>query len=177
MIEEKFPGIYYVTGNTLFPTQIVVTCRLGKEAHSSLRILSKDVQIEDVRRFLRETENLVMPGERNNVDAVLQVSVPANRAVYEKVKEEWRMCEALRELMKDEFEEELEKKLEQGLAEGREKAMAEGRVEGRAEGRAEGTISAISNLMKSMKLTAEQAMEALDIPKNERDLYSAKLMK
>jgi hypothetical protein len=31
--------------------------------------------------------------------------------------------------------------------------------------------------MKSMKLTAEQAMEALDIPKNERDLYSAKLMK
>jgi hypothetical protein len=41
----------------------------------------------------------------------------------------------------------------------------------------EGILSSISNLMKSMKLTAEQAMDALGIPKNERASYNAKLIK
>ena len=38
-IEQKYPGIYYITGNTLFPIQIVVINNLKKE-HISLRILS-----------------------------------------------------------------------------------------------------------------------------------------
>lgn len=44
--------------------------------------------------------------ERNNIDAVLQVSVRANELIYEEVRREQHMCEALRELMKEEFEEE-----------------------------------------------------------------------
>ena len=40
------------------------------------------------------------------------------------------MCEALRELMKDEIEEELKKNRDQAIKEG----LAEGRAEGRAEG-------------------------------------------
>lgn len=54
------------------------------------------------------------------------------------------MCEALRELMKDEIEKDVNaaKKIaikegrEQGIAEGREQGIAEGRTEGRAEGEA-----------------------------------------
>jgi hypothetical protein len=169
VVEEKFAGIYYVTGCTLFDTQIVVTGQLGVEEHSSLRILSKDVKEEDIRRFLTESETLLTPGDRNNIDAVLQVSVPANHAVYEKVKEDLYMCEALRELMKDEIEAEVRK----GKAEG----IAEGIAQGKAEAKAEGSLLAISNLMKSMKLTAEQAMEALGIPADEKASYMAKLAK
>ena len=44
-------------------------------------------------------------------DAVLQVSVSANRELYEQIREETGMCQALRELMKDEFED-AEKKAE-----------------------------------------------------------------
>jgi predicted transposase YdaD len=47
--------------------------------------------------------------------------------------------------------------------------------EERLEGIKEGTLLAISNLMKSMKLNAEQAMEALGIPANERAMYLSKL--
>jgi hypothetical protein len=154
-VEERFPGIYYVTGCMLFDTQIVVTGKLREEEHSSLRILSKDVKEADVRRFLSESEELVTPGDRNNIDAVLQVSVLANRDVYKKVKEDQIMCEALRELMKEEIDAEVEKGMEKG--------------------KAEGTLLAISNLMKSMKLNAEQAMEALGIPANEWASYRAKL--
>jgi hypothetical protein len=152
-IEERFPGIYYVTGGTLFATQIVVTSRLNKETHSSLRVLSKDAQAEDIRLFLEEAEKLKQPGDRNNISAVLRVSVDANQSVYDRVKEDETMGDALRELMKDELE------------------------EAHANGMEEGILSSISNLMKSMKLTAEQAMDALGIPKNERASYNAKLIK
>jgi hypothetical protein len=131
-IEEKFPGIYYVKGLVFFDTQIVVTGQLSKNFHSSLRVLSKNVQEEDVKRFLLETENLVEPGDIHNVDAVLQVSVSANQAIYEKVKEDVLMCEAMQRLMKDEINEK--------VAKGR----LAGRLAGREEGRREGIINAIA---------------------------------
>ena len=60
---------------------------------------------------------------------------------------------------------------EDGLAEGR----AAGLAEGRAEGRAEGQLVSIRNLMKSLKLTARQAMDALGIPTAEQERYAEKL--
>jgi hypothetical protein len=115
VIEEKFPGIYYISGNTMFATQIIVTGELDREEHASLRVLSAQADSEDIRRFLKASEKLDNPGDRHNVDAVLQVSVAANSAVYEKVKEEITMCEALRELMKDEIEQSMEQGVAQGI--------------------------------------------------------------
>jgi len=51
----------------------------------------------------------------------------------------------------------------------------EEREAGREEGREEGTILNIKNLMKNMKLTAEQAMEALGIDKSEFSKYMTML--
>ena len=62
-----------------------------------------------------------------------------------------KMCEALRELMQDEIEEEI------------------------ARGKDDTIIGNIKQLMKNMKLTAEQAMKALGIPKKEWAKYSAML--
>lgn len=53
--------------------------------------------------------------------------------------------------------------------------LAEGRAEGLAEGRAEGEeserLSAIRKLMKSLKMTARQAMTVLEIPPSEQEKY------
>lgn len=43
------------------------------------------------------------------------------------------------------------------------------------EGREESLASSIRNLMKNLKLTAEQAMESLGIPENEYNKYMAML--
>ena len=53
--------------------------------------------------------------------------------------------------------------------------IAEGRQEGRAEGYEKRAICDIKNLMKNMKLTAEQAMEALGIDKSEFSKYMTML--
>ena len=101
----------------------------------------------------------IEPGDKENADAVLQISVGANQYVYDILKEEDKMCEALRELMKDEIEAEVKNAVESGLA------------EGRAEGRAEERIKSIRSLMKNLKLSAEQAMDSIDIPKSEHAKY------
>ena len=65
------------------------------------------------------------------------------------------MCDALRELMKEEIEEE--------------------RKKGRESGRENAILTSIQNLMDSMKWTAEQAMDALKLPMDDRAKYAAKL--
>ena len=56
-----------------------------------------------------------------------------------------------------------------------EDLLAEGRAEGRVEGRNEGLIIAIRSLMKTMKLSASQAMDALQIPGKDRAAYARML--
>lgn len=152
-IEERYPGIYYISGKqALFDTQIVVTKQLEKETHRTLRVLSKHVQEEDVRAFVEKAGKMTEPGDRNNIDAVLQVSVSANREIYEAIRRcDKIMCDALRELMKEDFE------------------------ETKQETKQETLLETIKNLMDTMKWTAEQAMTAMKIPDADRGKYIAKL--
>lgn len=76
-IEERYPGIYYVTEHLPFPAQIIVTQELEPGEHRSLRILSNHAKKEDVEEFLRKAEGMNTPRDRQNVEAVLQVSVRA----------------------------------------------------------------------------------------------------
>ena len=55
---------------------------------------------------------------------------------------------------------------------GREEGIGIGREEGIGIGREEGMVLSIRNLMKSLKLTAPQAMDALQIPVGEREKYA-----
>ena len=73
------------------------------------------------------------------------------------------MCEALRELMKDEIEREIEERERKAALQAEQKAKKES------------TIELIRNLMDSMKWTAEQAMEAMKVPVKEREQYMAGL--
>ena len=156
-IKERYPGIYYISGKqALFDTQVVVTKQLNRETHRTLRVLSKHVKEEDVRAFVEEAVLISEPGDRNNVDAVLQVSVSANKEIYEAIRRcDKVMCEALRELMKEDFE-----KQEQ---------------ETRQETKQETLLETIKNLMDTMKWTAEQAMTAMKIPDADRSKFIAKL--
>ena len=148
-IKERYPGIYYISGKqALFDTQVVVTKQLDGEMHRTLRVLSKHVKEEDIRRFVEEAIQMSEPGDRNNVDAVLQVSVSANKEIYETIRRcDKVMCEALRELMKEDFEQTKQETL----------------------------VEAIKNLMETMKCSADQAMAALKIPDADKGKYIAKL--
>jgi hypothetical protein len=97
---------------------------------------------------LNNTRQFNEPGDRNNTDAVLQVSIAANPALYSTIRrDDQAMCEALRELMKDEIA--LEK--------------AQGRAEGRVEGRVEGTKEAFFGLVRDGLLSVKDAAARLNL--------------
>jgi CRISPR/Cas system CSM-associated protein Csm2 small subunit len=154
-IEEKYPGIYYVTNNLLFLVQVIVTSRLSKEAHSCLRILTNNAEKDDVERFLEQAKETKNPGERNNIDSVLQASVSANYELYEEVRRDVVMCQALQELMRDEIDAKVNS------------AVANAETDTR--------IDDIKNIMSTLNYTAEQAMDTLKIPLENRKIYLSKL--
>lgn len=154
-IELHSQGIYYIKGQMLFDTQVVVTGQLKNEAHRSLRILSKHAQKEDVQAFIAESMRLTAPGDRNNIDAILQVSASANRALYEEVRRDSNMCEALKELMKDEIDKE--------------------RQEAAQIATQDTILENIKSLMHNLNFSAEQAMAALNIPVPNRSGYISRL--
>ncbi len=181
-IEEQFPGVYYILGNVLFDTQVVVTKRLSRENHSSLRILSRNAEAEDVRTFLTKARRLDSPGNRHNADAVLQASIHANKRLYDEIRRDLGMCEALRELMKDEIDKILEEatakateEAEAKAAEEAAKAAEEAMEKGMEKGADNTIITSVRNLMETMKLTAEQAMDAIKVPMESRSKYLSKL--
>ena len=154
-LEEKFPGVFYVYGNTLFPVQIVVTKKLSSKMHAALKLLSKNVLPEDVRIFLDEAGKA--KNENYNVDSILQVSVSANEMVYEALRRDNFMCEALRKLMKNDLEIE--------------------RAEGKLEGKIEGKLSLLYELVKDNILSVKQAAQRANLSEAEflKRLEAAKL--
>jgi predicted transposase YdaD len=48
----------------------------------------------------------------------------------------------------------------------------EGRVEGRVEGKEDATVSSLQTIMKKMKLSAEKAMDFMDIPPEDQPKYA-----
>lgn len=153
-VEERFQGIYYVSGLLPFPAQIVVTGQLER-SHRCLRILSKHADENDVRAFIEEAADRSTPGERKNVSAVFEVSMAANGQLYEKIRRSIVMCDALRELMKDD--------------------LLQAKSEGRLEGMHEKQLESLINVMKSFSVDADRAMDILRIPAAEREIYRSEL--
>ena len=67
----------------------------------------------------------------------------------------------------------VKKSLERGRSEG----LREGRSEGLREGRSEGIMASVRNLMKNMGLSIIEAMNALEVPEEERQRYMEALSK
>ena len=67
--------------------------------------------------------------------------------------------------------------LREGRSEGRSEGLREGRSEGLREGRSEGIMASVRNLMKNMGLSIIEAMNALEVPEEERQRYIEALSK
>ena len=106
----------------------------GRSTMNERRGMSPATQKEnakkkDVEAFVKDVESYIGKSEKMNADAVLQVSMSANYELYEKVRRENTMCEALRRLMKDEIEETLDKATKEAARNGLEEGIAKGQAQ------------------------------------------------
>ena len=159
-IEEKYPGVYYINGVVSIPTQFILTSSLSKDFHVCLRVLSNKASEDDIKRFIEMTSAFTEPLDKQNADAVMNVSINANREVYDKIrKENPFMCQALRELMKEEIQEEIQNAVQEA-----EKKAVDTSL-----------IGIIKNLMKNSKCDAKTAMEKMGLSAADQLRYMAML--
>jgi hypothetical protein len=107
-VKEAFKGIYYVTRDNHFLTQIIVSKELSKENQKWLTLLSRDLSKTDAKRVVLQLEALTEESEKQHGDSVLQVAVQENEEIFNKIREEGKMCEALVKLMEPEMKAALE---------------------------------------------------------------------
>lgn len=135
--------------------------KLDSKNHESLKVLSRSAEKEDIQKFTELARDFSEPGDKEKADAVLQVSVAANREKYDEVRRSENMCEALRELMKEEIEEELKKNREKSLVEGHSEGETQAKKEMAYElYHEEGfSIERIAKLVKQDRETVEQWLQ------------------
>ena len=148
-IEEASPGVHYVTGMGPFTVQILVGRELDPKEYAMFRVLKPGASDEDIRNFkdmaLRNTDAAF----QKSVDNIFQVSISANKESYARLmKEDPEMCEAMRDLMKEDFE----------------RVEARGRSEGISIGEARGiSIGEIRGAIKTYARMGEQPSEIIKL--------------
>ncbi len=140
-VSHPYHGVYYILGNILFPTQIIVTEELEPGTHIWLRSLSENMGKQDLAALLRNMEGLTGDHDRELADSVLEVTIQANKQLIELLKGDDDMGETLLKIMEPQLL--LIKK--QGIEEGRKEGQKEGRKEGRREG-IQGTVDVLREL-------------------------------
>lgn len=98
-IGNPYRGIYYVLDKVPFPTQIIVTRKLGRGQHTWLKALTDKMEEEDMRRLLTDTSRLKGKLDREFADSVLEVCLRANKQIIERLKGDDAMSEALLEIV------------------------------------------------------------------------------
>ena len=102
-VSNPYPGIYYVLDGVLFFTQVIVTRELNGKSHGWLKSLSDKLKKQEMEALLKRARSLSGKLDRELADAVLEVSVKANREIVEELKGDEAMCQALLEIMEPEI--------------------------------------------------------------------------
>ena len=123
VIEEQFPGVYYLSNNTFFPSQIIVSSQLESKDLSMMKILKRGAKESDVKDFIRLSTKYTSQGDRAKIDAILSVSISANEKLFRDIYGEGddTMCQALYDIMKEDIEKRVSLGMQQGMLQGEQK--------------------------------------------------------
>ena len=139
---EGKEGIYTIYGD-FFPMQLLVTSELSKTENFWLHYLTDDLKtVEEANKILGKYEG---HQKENLYKSVMNIIVNANRELFKEAK---KVCEALRELMKEELEEREkagERKIKMHLIQTK---LSKGKT---VESTAEDLEESVENVLKLMK--------------------------
>ncbi len=105
VIENPTSGIYYIKGLVDIPVQIVVSKDLDDEAFAALKVMAKQSDPTDIVEFISQARVLTEPRLRQAADNIFQISASINKELFNELRKEDAMCQALREIMAPEIEE------------------------------------------------------------------------
>ena len=118
------PGIYELTDNLPFRTQVIVTKELANTTASWLKCLTRKGTTDELKGILQGTPGLD-EYHKKYADNIMDIFTTANKEfVLSKTKEDKTMCRAVNELFADEIKE-LKQELKQEMKQEMEKQLAD----------------------------------------------------
>ena len=156
-------GIYYINGDKI-PIQLIWTQELSEHENLYLRSLTNAIQDNELpQKLLEDYEE-----NKDNIlyQSVMDIVVRANREKFEEVKD---MCEALKELMKDELEERERQGISRGIEQGISQGISQGIVQG--------MIEACRELGASRENTLKKVREKMGYTRDEAEKYMVQFWK
>ena len=121
--------------------------------------------VEKTLRVCRERDVLADYLAKEEVAAIMFTFVDKEKQLARYIKEE----------REDAHSKGVEQGVEQGIKQGIEQGIEQGIKQGIKQGEETGTLSSIRNLMNSLEIPAEKAMELLNIPADEQQKYMDRL--
>ena len=158
-VSNPYPGIYYVLDGVLFFTQVIVTRELNGKSHGWLKSLSDKLKKQEMEALLNRVRSLSGKLDRELADAVLEVSVKANREIVEELKGDEAMCQALLEIMEPEISQIVRQVTEKERRE-KEEAVRQMEREKEEAAKKEAEESAIK-MIKMKKFTIKEIAECV----------------
>ena len=137
-VNQKFLGIYYISGRNIVPIQIIVSRELNKESHIWLNSLAKKLSLEQAKELVKSTNELHNSEDKKFADALWEIVTRANKELVEKMREEKIMCKAMAEIFKPEIDAAVEAAVAEAVAEVKESAFSEGFNDGFNDGFSDG---------------------------------------
>ena len=153
LIADDLPGIYKVIGLTDLPFQIIITGELQGEEYAAYRALTDKADEEDVKQVIDRVRNEQDDTVREYYREFINLVMEKNPQYIDMIRRDKEIADVLMDIVKDRVEERVatERNMQQQ----------------------ETTLNHIKDLMRNLSFTVEQAMDALNIPREQRDIYSA----
>lgn len=123
IVSVLYPGVYQISGMVCIPINIIVIKELDDQELNAIKILTYNPDEADIRAFLLEASKYKNPGDKRSADAVLQISANVNRKLFERIRGDRKMCEALRELMAEDLKDAEKKGIGKGIEQGIEQGI------------------------------------------------------
>ena len=158
LVRDEIPGIYHVKGYTDLPFQIIITGELEGEEYAAYRALTDKADEADVERIIAGVGQEKDDTVREHYRVLLRLVMARNPQFIEAIRRGGHMSyeamdDVLMEIVKDKVDEKV--------------STAEAVKEQQT------TVTHITDIMKNLKLTIEQAMDALSIPQSQRSTYAS----
>ena len=164
-LEKSAPGIYHVKGITDLPFQIIITSELDGGGYAAYRALTDRAKAADVERIIQDAEDESESVILDHYGVLLDLVMEKNPQYVNIRKGDTTMKDMLMEMVKDTFEERLNERVN-------ERVNEQVNIT-RAATERQTLASSIKNVMTNLKMTLEQAMDALSIPQSQRQTYAA----
>ncbi len=159
--KSETPGIYNVNGITDIPFQIVITDELKGEEYAAYRALTEKAAEEDVTRVIEEIEEEENEVLREYYRVLFGIVIEKNPDCIWMIRRRTDMDRTAADIFVEVYKDKVDE-------------IADERADERAR---ETKIIDIKNLMTNLKLTVEQAMEALSIPQSQWETYAGLVSK